>query len=93
MFAVNRTCFLSWHVEVGEVSTLSYSICVNISSFSRVWVDSVELRLAMCHHVFVVFPNCSPQTFVCDQSTFVLNVLTSIFRIFSQGSPSCGVAS
>lgn len=80
-------------MEVGEVSTLNYSICVNISLFSRACVDSVELRLAMCHHVFVVFSNCSPQIFVGGQSAFVLNVLTSIFLIFSQGSSSCGVGS
>jgi len=80
-------------VEVGEVSTLNYSICVNISSYSRDWADSVELRLAMCNNVSVVFPNCSPQTFVGGPSTYVSNVLTSIFRIFSQGSSSCGVSS
>ena len=80
-------------MEVGEVSTLNYSVCVNISSYSRAWVDSVELRLAVCHHVFVVFPNCSPQTFVGGPSLPVSNVLISIFRTFSEGSSSCGVIS
>jgi hypothetical protein len=50
-------------------------------------LDSVAVRLAMCHHVSVVLHNCSPHTFVGGPSTFVSNVLISavsdISHVFS----------